>query len=235
MAIYEAVEIMTFKERHNRFVATCTTPSGEDVTVHVKNTGRCKELLIPGVCVAVNYQDKPTRKTKYDLVAVKKEAAWFNIDSQIPNELVEEGIEQKRIKFDILKGNILHVRREYTYQDSRFDFFIETDQKEKLLVEVKGMTLEHQKVGSFPDAPSLRGLKHVETLIEAQKDGFLVGVIFMAQFEDILYGTINGEMQQALEDAFRKGIETGLSVQVYNCDVTPSVISIKNKKPFKLR
>ncbi|MGO3731972.1 MAG: DNA/RNA nuclease SfsA [Vagococcus sp.] len=229
---YEAVSIMTFKERQNRFVATCVSETGEEITAHVKNTGRCKELLIEGVPVAVNYQNKPTRKTDYDLVAVKKKEAWFNIDSQLPNELVAEGIEQETVKFDILKGNIIEVRREYTYRDSRFDFFLQTDKGERLLVEVKGMTLEHDRVGSFPDAPSLRGLKHVETLLEAQKEGYLVGVLFVAQFEDIKYGTIHTQMQPALNDAFMTGMSQGLSVQVYNCQVTPDHVTIKDKKQF---
>lgn len=234
MAEYEAIEVVTFKERQNRFIATCLNQKGEEIITHVKNTGRCKELLIPGVEVAVNFQDKPTRKTKYDLVAVKKNGAWFNIDSQLPNDLVEEGIKQNIIKFDILKGEKLNFRREYTYEDSRFDFLIETELDEKLLIEVKGMTLENEQIGSFPDAPSLRGLKHVETLIDAEKDGYLRGVIFVAQFEKISYGTINQVMQPALKEAFEKGMEQGLEVQVYNTKVTPSLVEINKKIPFKI-
>ncbi|MBP2966870.1 DNA/RNA nuclease SfsA, partial [Acinetobacter baumannii] len=149
------VEISMFKERQNRFIATCINQEGEEIITHVKNTGRCKELLVPGVEVAVNYQNKVTRKTKYDLVSVKKNGAWFNIDSQLPNKLVEEGIKQNLIKFDILQGRIKDYEREFTHGDSRFDFLITTDKNEKLLLEVKGMTLENDGVGSFPDAPSI--------------------------------------------------------------------------------
>lgn len=234
MSKYEAIEIVTFKERQNRFIATCVTREGEEIVTHVKNTGRCKELLIPGVKVAVNYQDKPTRKTKYDLVAVEKKGAWFNIDSQLPNDLVEEGIKQNVIKFGILKGKVTNYKREFTYGDSRFDFLIETDQAEKLLLEVKGMTLEESRVGSFPDAPSLRGLKHVERLQEAKADGYLGAVLFVVQFEDILYGKINQEMQPELQLAFEKGVSEGLEILAYNCFVTPETVELKEKVPFKL-
>ncbi len=234
MAEYEAVEIVIFKERQNRFIATCLKKDGEEIITHVKNTGRCKELLIPGVEVAVNFQDKPTRKTKYDLIAVKKKNAWFNIDSQLPNDLVEEGIKQNLIKFAILKGEKLTYKREYTYKDSRFDFLIETNLGERLLIEVKGMTLEDNQVGSFPDAPTLRGLKHVETLIESEQDGYLRGVIFVAQFENIEFGTINHVMQPALNEAFKRGIAQGLDVQIYNTKVTPSSVEINREIPFKI-
>ncbi len=234
MAKYEAIEIVTFQERPNRFIAICTKDDGEEITTHVKNTGRGIELFIQGAKVAVNFQDKPTRKTKYDLVAVKKNQAWFNIDSQLPNRLVEEGLQQNLIKFAILKGNVTHIRREFTYKDSRIDFLIETDLGEKLLVEVKGMTLEHNLIGSFPDAPTLRGLKHVETLIDAKEDGYLRAVLFVVQFETIQVATINKEMQPELQVAIERGIADGLEVLAYNCSVTPSDVQIKSQVPFEL-
>lgn len=234
MAKYAEIEIVTFKERQNRFIATCIKDTGEEIITHVKNTGRCKELLIPGVQVAVNFQDKATRKTKYDLVSVKKEGAWFNIDSQLPNDLVEEGIKQNLIKFAILRGKVTDLKREFTYKDSRIDFLIETDLGEKLLVEVKGMTLEADRIGSFPDAPTLRGLKHVETLIDANEDGYLRAVLFVVQFESIDVATINKEMQPDLQAAFQKGIEQGLEVLAYNCHVTPDEVVIKEQVSFKL-
>ncbi|MBO0477408.1 DNA/RNA nuclease SfsA [Vagococcus sp. DIV0080] len=235
MAKYEAIEVVTFKERHNRFVATCINQAGEEIVTHVKNTGRCKELLIPGVKVAVNFQDKPTRKTNYDLVSVQKEGAWFNIDSQLPNQLVEEGIKQNKIKFDILKGNIISVKREFTYGDSRFDFLIETDKQEKLLIEVKGMTLENNQVGSFPDAPSTRALKHVTGLEKARREGYLTSVLFVVQFQEITFATINQEMQPDLEEAIRVGMADGLEVLAYNCIVTEETVTIHEKVPFKLK
>lgn len=234
MAKYEAIEIVTFKERQNRFIATCVKNTGEEIITHVKNTGRCKELLIPGVEVAVNFQDKPTRKTKYDLVAVKKNQAWFNIDSQLPNDLVEEGLKQNLIKFAILSGEVVRIKREFTYEDSRFDFFLETNKGEKLLVEVKGMTLENKGIGSFPDAPSTRGLKHVETLIEAKQEGYLRAVLFVVQFEKIKYAMINKEMQPELQEAFEKGVADGLEVLAYRCQVTPEEVTIQTQVPFKL-
>lgn len=234
MAIYEAIELVTFKERQNRFIATCITESGEEIVTHVKNTGRCKELLIPGVKVAVNCQDKPTRKTKYDLVAVLKNEKWFNIDSQLPNQLVEEGLKQNLLKFAILKGEVTRFKREYTYKKSRFDFFIETNQNERLLLEVKGMTLENNRIGSFPDAPSLRALKHVNELIEAKNDGYQVAVLFVAQFEEIDLATINKEMQPELQVSFQAAIKKGVEVLAYNCLVAPGKVTLNKKVPFKL-
>lgn len=234
MAIYEAIEIVTFKERQNRFIATCVKDTGEEIVTHVKNTGRCKELLIPGVQVAVNYQDKVTRKTKYDLVAVMKNKKWFNIDSQLPNQLVDEGLKQNLLEFAILKGEISDFKREFTYKKSRFDFLIETNQNERLLLEVKGMTLEHNRVGSFPDAPSLRALKHINELIEAKKDGYLVAVLFVVQFEEIDVATINKEMQPELHVAFQKAIENELEVLAYNCLVASDKVTLNKKVPFKL-
>lgn len=234
MVKYEAVEIVTFKERQNRFIATCVNQQNEEIVTHVKNTGRCKELLIPGVKVAVNFQDKPTRKTKYDLVAVKKEEAWFNIDSQLPNQLVEEGIKQNLIKFDILKGAITKYKREFTHGDSRFDFLIETDRDEKLLLEVKGMTLEQDQIGSFPDSPSIRALKHVTGLKNAQEEGFLGAVLFVVQFETIDFATINKEMQPDLQDMFQESMNAGVEVLAYSSIVTPESIYMNKKVPFKL-
>ncbi len=234
MAKYEAVEVVTFKERQNRFIATCVKPDGKEIVTHVKNTGRCKELLIPGVEVGVNFQDKATRKTKYDLVAVKKQDAWFNIDSQLPNKLVEEGIKQNLIKFDILKGTIKSYKREFTHGDSRFDFLIETDKDEKLLLEVKGMTLEEKAQGSFPDAPSVRALKHVSGLVKAKEEGYLGAVLFVVQFETIDYATINKEMQPELQLAFKKAINSGIEVCAYNCIVSPDTVKLNKKVPFKL-
>ena len=234
MAKYEAIEVVTFKERQNRFIATCINQKGEEIITHVKNTGRCKELLIPGIKVAVNYQDKATRKTKYDLVSVEKNGAWFNIDSQLPNKLVEEGIKQNLIKFDILKGRIINYRREFTHGDSRFDFVIETDRDETLLLEVKGMTLENKKEGSFPDAPSLRALKHIQGLKKAQEEGFLGAVLFVVQFETIDYATINKDMQPELQIAIEEAIESGVEVSAYNCFVSSDAVRINKKVPFKL-
>ena len=126
------------------------------------------------------------------------------------------------------------LKREFTYKDSRIDFLIETDLEEKLLVEVKGMTLEADKVGSFPDAPTLRGLKHVETLIDAKEDGYLRAVLFVVQFESVDVATINKEMQPDLQVAFQSGMEQGLEVLAYNCNVTPDEVTIKEQVSFKL-
>lgn len=234
MATYSAIQLVTFLERPNRFIAHCLTKDGEMIVVHVKNTGRCKELLIPGVCVAVNHQPFAHRKTHYDLVAVKKEGQWFNIDSQLPNELVAEAIESNMIIFPQLKGTITEIKREVTYGSSRFDFCLTTDLGETMLIEVKGMTLEEHGVGYFPDAPSVRALKHIQTLIKAKQDGWKIGVVFVVQFEQISYATLNRSMQPQLYDVFEEGMGSGLDVLAYRCQVSPSTISIAEQVPFKL-
>lgn len=133
-----------------------------------------------------------------------------------------------------IKGNVINIQPEYTYGESRFDFFIETDRDEKILVEVKGMTLEHDEIGYFPDAPTLRGLKHVEGLLQASKEGFKVGVIFIAQFETIKYGQINEEIQPELASVIALGQkQDNLFVTIYNCHVTPSTVTIIEEKPFR--
>ena len=126
------------------------------------------------------------------------------------------------------------MKREFTYGESRFDFLIETDQEERLLLEVKGMTLESEAIGSFPDAPSLRGLKHVRGLVSAKEAGYLGAVLFVVQFEEIRYATINQEMQPDLQDAMQEGMAQGLEVLAYSCYVTPESIAIKEQVPFKL-
>lgn len=234
MKTYESIQLVTFLERPNRFIALCEKNDGEVIRVHVKNTGRCQELLIPGVLVAVNHQPFSHRKTHYDLVAVNKQGAWFNIDSQLPNKLVLQGLRDGVITLSQIKGNVINIQPEYTYGESRFDFFIETDRDEKILVEVKGMTLEHDEIGYFPDAPTLRGLKHVTGLLQASKEGFKVGVIFIAQFETIKYGQINEKIQPELASVIALGQkQDNLFVTIYNCHVTPSTVTIIEEKPFR--
>lgn len=177
---YSEIHLASFIERSNRFIARCRLiETGEEIITHVKNTGRNKELFLTDALIAVNYQSSAKRKTAYDLVAVRKGKMWINIDSQIPNTLAAEGILAGKIALPGLRGAITFLKREYTFEHSKFDIYFETDQQEKGFVEVKGMTLENQGIGAFPDAPTLRGLKHVEELRVAQAMGYHSYVLFV--------------------------------------------------------
>ncbi|WP_461198307.1 DNA/RNA nuclease SfsA [Enterococcus sp. N249-2] len=231
---YPNIVKASFIVRDNRFVARCRLLNGEEVIVHVKNTGRGKEVLIEGVPVVLQYWDNPKRKTKYDLIAVKKGTQWINIDSQIPNRLAYEGMLDGQIQLPGLKGEIVLLRREVVYGQSKFDFYLETDQGETGFVEVKGMTLENHRVGAFPDAPTLRGLKHVNELIHAKKAGYYAAVLFLIQFEGVDVATIHRKMQPALAEAIAQAQLANVSVFAYNCQVDEGKISLLSPIPFDL-
>lgn len=164
-----------FIDRPNRFIAHVDL-NGNVETVHVKNTGRCKELLIPGVMVVLEESDNGLRKTKYDLIAVYKEKfGLINIDSQAPNKVAREWLESK---------NYTYIKPEYTYGNSRIDFYMEKNDK-RYLMEVKGCTLEREGTGYFPDAPTERGVKHIYELIKAKKEGYEAALAFVIQMESI--------------------------------------------------
>ncbi|MDO4188577.1 MAG: DNA/RNA nuclease SfsA [Lachnospiraceae bacterium] len=190
-----------FIDRPNRFIAHVEL-SGKVETVHVKNTGRCRELLIPGVMVILEKSDNESRKTKYDLIAVyKKNFGLINIDSQAPNKVAREWLESK---------NYSYIRPEYTYGKSRIDFYME-DNSKKYLMEVKGCTLERDKVGYFPDAPTERGVKHIYELIKAKNEGYHSILAFVIQMEGVCEVLPNTEMQPefkvAMDDARKAGVE----------------------------
>lgn len=190
-----------FLDRPNRFIAHVEM-NGKAETVHVKNTGRCKELLIPNVPVVLAKADNLNRKTKYDLIAVqKKNLGWVNIDSQAPNKVVAEWLAKHR--FD-------HIQPEYTYGDSRIDFFMEKG-KRKYLLEVKGCTLEIDGVGYFPDAPTERGVKHIRELIKARKQGYWCGIAFVIQMNGIHEVRPNvathPEFGEVLDEAKKAGVD----------------------------
>lgn len=234
MITYPAVHYAEFIERPNRFIALCKlVDTNELVTVHVKNTGRCKELLVPNALVALSHQPSPKRKTAYDLIAVKKKAAWINIDSQVPNVLAEQGILNGTIHLPALTGEIIQVKREQRFGQSKLDLFVETSTGQQAFVELKGMTLENKTIGAFPDAPSLRALKHIEELIIAMKAGYYTYVIFMIQFEAVTIATVHTEMQPALAAALVRAQQAGVKILAYNCAVTPDTIAIKEPISFK--
>lgn len=190
-----------FVDRPNRFIAHAMV-NGVTETVHVKNTGRCRELLLPGVDVRLEVSDNPARKTKYDLVAVyKKTLGWVNIDSQAPNKVVKEWLDTQ--DYDL-------VRPEYRYGASRVDFYMEKGDM-KYLMEVKGCTLEIGGIGYFPDAPTERGVKHLRELAGASKAGYDCTVAFVVQMEGVREVrpcvSIHKEFGEALDEAKRSGVK----------------------------
>lgn len=233
MVEYQGIVKGTFIERPNRFIAICQV-EGKEVVTHVKNTGRCKELLVSGVTVYLNYVPSKTRKTDYDLISVLKGNKLINIDSQVPNEIVEESLLTGKMILPNIKGTLQYLKREVVYQKSKFDFYFETDKAEKGFIEVKGMTLEKNNQVSFPDAPTLRGLKHVNELTSAVESGFYGGICFIVQMEEAELATINQEMQPALQVAVDQALKTGVNVIAYTCQVTPKTITINKSIPFKL-
>ncbi|GAA3020857.1 DNA/RNA nuclease SfsA [Tetragenococcus solitarius] len=232
---YEHIQLAYFLQRKNRFVASCRLKeTNEIVDVHVKNTGRGKEVLVPEATVALNFLPSSKRKTAYDLVAVKKQDHWYNIDSSAPNEVVFNALLAQTIVLPKLRGRITLVKREVLYGKSRIDFYFETDQGEKGLVEVKGMTLENNRIGAFPDAPTTRGLKHVRELIQAQNKGAHCYVIFVAQFANIDVATIHEAMQPELKETVQTAMTQGVSFLCYACQVSASQLEIVKEVPFDL-
>lgn len=214
-------------ERPNRFIAYVEL-SGKLEKVHVKNTGRCRELLTKGVHVYLEESEKEERKTKYDLVAVEKGNRLINMDSQAPNKAVQEWLLTKELFPDLV-----NVKPETTYQKSRFDFYIECKAK-KIFMEVKGVTLERDGVVSFPDAPSERAVKHVEELIKARQEGYEAYVLFVVQMEDVTSFVPNQKMHPEFAAALQKANQAGVHILAYECKVTPDEMTIDKSIPVKL-
>ena len=197
---YEKIVHGTFIDRPNRFIAHVMV-NGNVETVHVKNTGRCKELLLPETEVILEESDNPDRKTKYDLVTVwKDKIGWVNIDSQSPNKIVKEWL---------LTQEYDYVKPEYVFGSSRIDFYMEKNH-EKYLMEVKGCTLEIDEIGYFPDAPTQRGVKHLKELTKAVEEGYHAMVAFVIQMEGVKevrpYVSMQPEFGSALEEAKQAGV-----------------------------
>lgn len=221
--IYEGI----FIKRLNRFVAIVEI-NGKEETVHVKNTGRCGELLVKGAKIYLQYVDKKTRKTKYSLINVLKGDNLFNIDSQVPNKVIEDAL--KNNKIEGLK-DLDYIKREQTYGNSRFDFYFEKGER-KGYIEVKGVTLENNSAAKFPDAPTTRGTKHVNELVEAKNDGYDTFIFFLLQFKGAENFSTNREMDQDFAEAIDKAIEKGVRVLVYDSVVTKDSIIISEEISF---
>ena len=205
----------TFVDRPNRFIAHVVV-DGKTETVHVKNTGRCRELLVPGCTVYLAVSDNPARKTKYDLIAVDKHrpdgTVWrINMDSQAPNEAAAEWL---------ARGNLFSsqavIRREVTYQGSRFDFYIE-DGDTKAFLEVKGCTLEKDGQAMFPDAPTERGVKHLRELTACVEGGYDAYVLIVIQMKGVTAFSPNDATDPAFGEAMRQAISHGVHVLAVDC------------------
>ena len=215
---YNNITRATFLNRPNRFIAEVDI-EGHKETVHVKNTGRCKELLVPGCEVWLTAPGTPERKTKYDLVAVRKSTGvLFNIDSQAPNKVVKEWLAEKG--YD-------KVIPEYTYGNSRIDFYMEKGE-EKYLVEVKGCTLEFDGIGYFPDAPTERGVKHIRELIKAKREGYNASLAFVIQMDGVTEVRPHIETDPEFGKAFEDAKKAGVEVHFLTCYVEPPELRITN-------
>ena len=229
---YKKIVQATFIERPNRFIAYCKINETIE-KVHVKNTGRCRELLIPNCTVYLEESDNPNRKTKYSLIAVQKGNRLINMDSQVPNKVVQEALINKTIVLPGLDEEITFIKPEKTYGNSRFDIYLETKNK-KAFIEIKGVTLEEDGVVLFPDAKTERGVKHIKELIEAKKDGYYSYVVFVVQMKDVKYFTPNIKMHKELGDALIEAQNAGVNVLAYDCEVNPNSIEIKDEVNVKL-
>ena len=207
----------------NRFVAHVEL-DGKEETVHVKNTGRCKELLLPGSHVILVKTDNPERKTQYDLVAVFKEGlGWVNIDSQAPNQVVKEWLNNSPELFK----NISLLKPEYTYEKHRVDFYLECDFR-KVLIEVKGCTLEIDGIGYFPDAPTERGVKHLYKLAEASTKGYECYIAFVIAMPGVRKVLPNVKTHPEFGTALAAAMEAGVKVLYLPCNVLPDELSIQD-------
>lgn len=221
---YRSVVSGSFIDRPNRFVARVKI--GDEVhTVHVKNTGRCRELLVPGAAVYLEQGSNPNRKTQYDLIAVEKGDRLINMDSQAPNQVFGEWVSAG----GFLPG-VTAVRREYTYGGSRLDFCLETPEGPHF-VEVKGVTLEENGRARFPDAPTERGVKHIRELQRAVEAGHRATLVFVVQMEQVESVAPNDETHPAFGEALRRAAAAGVQVCAYACGVTPDRISISRPVP----
>jgi sugar fermentation stimulation protein A len=218
---YSNIREGIFKSRPNRFIAHVEI-DGKLEICHVKNTGRCMELLIPDVAVFLNESNNPNRTTKYDLIAVRKGERLINIDSQAPNKVFMEHLQSGAYTPDITR-----IKPEAKYGNSRFDFFVETGER-KLFIEVKGVTLEENGVALFPDAPTERGVKHLQELTRCLADGYEAHAVFVIQMSEVDYFTPNRKLHPAFATALSAAESAGVKISAFNCIVTCDSLSIGN-------
>lgn len=223
---YDNIHKGKFLSRPNRFIANVEI-DGKAEVCHVKNTGRCKELLIEGCTVWLEHSDSASRKTAFDLVAVEKGDRLINMDSQAPNKAVGEWLREKN-PF----GEGFSVYPEKKYGNSRFDFYLESHDR-KIFMEVKGCTLEKDGVVLFPDAPTLRGVKHIEELSHCIDEGYEAYIMILVQMSGVKYFTPNYDTHPEFGEALEKASRKGVKILCYDCDVTPDTMTVG--KPVKVK
>jgi len=216
---YNHTQKATFLARPNRFIAQVEI-AGKTEVAHVKNTGRCKELLIPGTEVIVQKAENPDRKTLYDLIAVRKGNRLINIDSAAPNKVFFEYLQS-----GVHIADITAIKSEAKYGTSRFDFYVEAGTR-KIFIETKGVTLEENGIALFPDAPTERGVRHVNELAHCVREGYEAQVIFVVQMRDVAYFTPNNNMHPAFGEALLAAEKAGVKILTFDCVVTEDYLAI---------
>ena len=235
---YEKVTKAIFLSRPNRFVANVMI-DGKEETAHVKNTGRCRELLVPGCTVYLEDRSSNMgkRKYRYSLIAVEKKsigaALLINMDSQAPNKAAYEALSGGDIKIGDM-SELTYIKPETAFGDSRLDFYLEDKDGKKGFAEVKGCTLEDNGVAAFPDAPTERGVKHIEELIKAKEKGYSASLIFIVQMEGMKYIRPNDETHPAFGEALRRAAAAGVNVMAYECKVNPGSMTVSKEIPVSL-
>jgi sugar fermentation stimulation protein A len=217
---YKDIKRAKFLSRPNRFIAHIEV-EGRPEVCHVKNTGRCHELLIPGADIVIQEVKHPQRKTNYGIIAVYKGQRLINIDSQVPNKVFREWLSESLLFQDI---NL--IKAEYRYGSSRLDFYMASESR-KVLVEVKGVTLEEKGVALFPDAPTERGIKHINHLCQALEEGYEAYLFFIIQMKDVLYFTPNHKTHPAFGEALIKARQQGVNILALDCQVEADSIQAR--------
>lgn len=223
---YERMRKGIFRSRPNRFIAYVELDGRQEIC-HVKNTGRCKELLIPGAVVCVQEAENPNRKTGFDLIAVQKGERLINMDSQIPNRVFAQWLREGG-----LPGLTL-IKPEQRFGSSRLDFYLEAGER-KIYAEVKGVTLERDGVVLFPDAPTERGVRHLEELCACVKQGYEAWAVFIIQMENVRRFSPSDETHPAFGTALRRAQEKGVRILALECHVTPDSIEARREVPICL-
>ena len=231
---YTNIKTGKFIDRPNRFIATVEV-DGSIEKAHVKNTGRCRELLTPGAQVYLeDFEGRMgKRKMRYSLIKVKKGDQLVNMDSQAPNTVVKEALLNNKLQLPAM-SHLTLVKGEHKFGDSRLDFYIEDSDGRRGLIEVKGITLEIDGIAKFPDAPTERGVRHIEELISARRDGYNAYIIFVIQMKGITAMIPNDDTHKAFGDALRNAAAKGVHILAYDCIVTEDGLEIDCSVPVVL-
>lgn len=205
---------------------------GETIMVHVPNTGRLLEILVPGCQVLLRVEDNPNRKTAFTMIAAYKGDALINIDSQIPNDVVEDSLRRGLIPE---LRRFTTILREKVYHKSRFDFYLESEEGERYFLEVKGVTLEQDGKASFPGAPTERGIKHITELMEAKDEGYSVGILFLLQMENMTQFSPAYHIDPLFSSTLEKAHAYGVEILAYGCSLTEESLDLSYKVPVVFR